>query len=213
MATEGPGGADWDDIYVGDGSDTEPFDRQLLSDALDLPPGRAVDLGCGAGGNAIGLAQRGWEITGVDLAPKAIRSARITADAVHVLARFLVADITTWRPDGLYDLVVSSYALPPRGAARNALLATAVEALAPGGLLIVGEWDAEGATGGNPDLFVALAELTAALADLEIIRAESVIAESHDLADHQPGPGGGCGREESRSWRAVVVVAHRSPKG
>ena len=129
MSSVGPGSADWDDIYLGDGSDTEPFDDQLLADALKLLPGRALDLGCGGGGNAIGLAQRGWNTTGVDSATNAIRSARISAEAAHVEVRFAVADMTSWPPDGLYDLVVCSYSLPPRGRDRQALLATAVQAL------------------------------------------------------------------------------------
>ena len=201
MSTQGPGGADWDDIYVGDGTDTEPFDHQLLADALELPPGRALDLGCGAGGNVIGLARRGWAATGVDSSSKAIRSARISAAAANPPASFLVADMTIWQPDGLYDLVINCFALPPRGNARGTLLVAARKALAPGGLLIVGEWDIEGASGGDPDHFATLAELTAALAGLEIIRSESVHADPH-----HPGPTD----EEDLSWRAVIVAA-RNP--
>ena len=200
MGTEGPGGADWDDVYVGDGTDTEPFDHQLLAEALGLPPGRVLDLGCGAGGNLIGLAQRGWTATGVDSSSRAIRSARIAADNAQVTARFLEGDMLTWRPEGPYDLVVISYSLPPRGSARDALLAMAGRSLAPGGTLIVGEWDATGAVGGDPDHFATLAELTAALADLEVVRAESVDADPR-IAD----------REDVRTgaWRAVRVVARR----
>ncbi len=201
MSTEGPGGANWDDIYIGDGSDTEPFDHLLLAEALKLPPGQALDLGCGAGGNVIGLAKRGWTATGVDSASKAIRSARISASAANAPALFLLADMINWQPDGLYDLVVSSYALPPRGAARNTLLANARKALAPGGLLIVGEWDAEQASGGDPNHFATLGELTAALAGLEIIGKESVQTDPHNS---------GRNGEENRSWGAVVVVARRS---
>ena len=76
MSTEGPGGANWDDIYIGDGSDTEPFDHLLLAEALKLPPGQALDLGCGAGGNVIGLAtagldgnRRGFGVQGHPLRP------------------------------------------------------------------------------------------------------------------------------------------------
>ena len=200
MGSEGPGGADWGDVYLGDGSDTEPFDHQLLAEALDLPPGRVLDLGCGAGGNLIGLARRGWTATGVDSAPTAIRSARITAYNAKVTARFLEVDMMTWRPEGLYNLVIISYSLPPRGPSRDALLSVARRALAPGGLLIVGEWDGEAAVGGDPDHFTTLTELTAALADLEIMRADSV--------DADPGL---LGRKDERTgtWRAVMVVARR----
>ncbi|MFV1960453.1 MAG: class I SAM-dependent methyltransferase, partial [Acidimicrobiia bacterium] len=71
---------DWDDAYVGDGSETTPLDEQLLADVLGLVPGRALDLGCGAGGNAIGLAQRGWQVTGIDISTTAIPRTTRTED-------------------------------------------------------------------------------------------------------------------------------------
>jgi len=200
MGTEGPGGADWDDVYTGDGTDTEPLDHQLLAEALGLPPGRVLDLGCGAGGNLIGLAHRGWNATGVDSSSRAIRSARIAADNAQVTARFMQADMLMWRPESLYDLVIISFSLPPRGPARDTLLSIARRSLAPGGTLIVGEWDAEVAVGGDPDHFATLQELTSALADLEVVQAGSVNA---DPRIH----GGEDVRAEA--WRAVKVVARR----
>lgn len=200
MGTEGPGGADWDDVYLGGGTDTGPLDHQLLAQALALAPGRVLDLGCGAGGNLIGLARRGWTATGVDSSSMAIRSARISADNAQVTVRLVQADMLTWTSQGLYDLVISSYSLPPRGPARDALLSIACRSLAPGGTLTVGEWDADGAAGGDPDHYATLTELTDALVDLEIVRAESV--------DADPGIGG---RADVRTgaWRAVQVVARR----
>ena len=200
MGTEGPGGADWDDVYLGDGSDTEPFDHQLLEEALTLPPGRVLDLGCGAGGNLIGLARLGWAATGVDSSSKAIQSARIGAERAQVTARLLRADMLTWRPEGLYDLVINAYSLPPRGPARDVLVSIARRSLAPGGMLIVGEWDAEGAVGGDPDHFATLAELTAAFVDLVIVRAESLDADPRIPR-----------REDVRTkaWGAVKLVARR----
>lgn len=194
MSTVGPGGADWDEIYAGDGSDTESFDHQMLSNALGLPPGKALDLGCGAGGNAIGLAQRGWITTGVDSSHRAVRSARISAAEARVEATFLQTDMITWKPDGLYDLVVSLFALPPRGPDRDALMSLAKQALAPGGLIVVGEWETIDSYDGR---YVTLSELTDALSDLEIIRAEAVDADP-DMS-----------RGEPISWPAVVVTARR----
>lgn len=200
MGAEGPGGADWDDVYIGDGNDTEPFDHQLLAEVRELPPGRVLDLGCGAGGNLIGLAQRGWTATGVDSSSRAVRSARISAEQAQVTARFIQADMVTWRPEGLYDLVISSYSLPPRGPARDSLLSIARRSLAPGGTLIVGEWDAEAAVGGHPDHFATLAELTSALADLEVVQAGSVTADPRILGGENVRAG---------TWRAVKVVGRR----
>ncbi len=49
----------------------------LVSEAAELPPGRALDLGCGEGRNSLWLAGRGWQVTGVDFAGVALaRAAR-----------------------------------------------------------------------------------------------------------------------------------------
>lgn len=60
-----------------------------------LPPGHALDLGCGTGTNAVYLAQHGWEAVGIDFVPRAIRAARRRARQAGVAerTRFLVADI------------------------------------------------------------------------------------------------------------------------
>ncbi len=196
MSTLGPGGADWDALYVGDGSDTEPFDRLMLADALTLRPGAALDLGCGGGGNLIGLAQRGWVVTGVDSSPKAIRSATISAEQGGLSARFLLVDFTSWKPPGLYDLVISLFALPPRGPARDTVLDLARQALAPGGVLVVGEW--ESIEPGDP--YVTVPELSASMPGLEVIRAELVNADPESNTGH---------RESDRSWPAVLLAARR----
>ncbi|HEY3611941.1 MAG TPA: class I SAM-dependent methyltransferase [Pseudonocardiaceae bacterium] len=53
----------------------------LVEGPLALPPGRALDLGCGSGRHAIYLARNGWEVTGVDLVRDAVESARQKAEA------------------------------------------------------------------------------------------------------------------------------------
>ena len=194
MSTVGPGGADWEEIYIGDGTDTEPFDDLLLADVLDREPGRVLDLGCGGGGNTIELARRGWIATGLDSSPKAISSARISAAKAGVQVRFLLEDMTTWMPDGVYDLVLSLFALPPRGAGRIALLSRCKLALAPGGMLIVGEWES---TDGHQENYVTPAELTQDLSELEILRVESVNADPEPDSRHAG----------LRRWRAVLATA------
>ncbi len=66
------------------------FDRL---EALHLPPGRALDLGCGTGAAAVELARRGWAITGIDIAPGAIDLARRRAAEAGVSVAFEVADL------------------------------------------------------------------------------------------------------------------------
>ena len=57
-------------------------------------PGKALDLGCGTGTNAVTLARHGWRVTGVDFIPKAIQAARARAVRTGVAVDFLVASVT-----------------------------------------------------------------------------------------------------------------------
>lgn len=99
------------------------------------PQGRALDLACGEGRNAIWLAEQGWEVTGVDFSRVAIERARALAGRRGVAVRFLEADVTRWRPErGAFALVVIAYLQLPEDAMAQAL-EHAVAALAPGGEL------------------------------------------------------------------------------
>jgi SAM-dependent methyltransferase len=59
-----------------------------------LPPGRALDLGCGTGTNVVYLARNGWEATGVDVVGRAISQARRKVSAAGVQARLVRGDVT-----------------------------------------------------------------------------------------------------------------------
>lgn len=58
------------------------------------PAGRALDLGCGTGTNAVTLAQHGWGVTAIDFSARALRVARRRAKAAGVSVRFLRRDVT-----------------------------------------------------------------------------------------------------------------------
>ena len=116
-------------------------DEALVETVTDLAPGRALDLGCGRGQNAIWLARQGWTVGGVDISPGAIDESRDVAAAFDVDALFEVQDVTSWRPRYRYDLVLSTFALPAKGAGRSRMLDMAREAVAPGGTIIIRELD------------------------------------------------------------------------
>jgi SAM-dependent methyltransferase len=59
-----------------------------------LPPGSALDLGCGTGTNVVYMARNGWEVTGVDFVRRAIKQARRKARAAGVSPRLIVGDVT-----------------------------------------------------------------------------------------------------------------------
>jgi SAM-dependent methyltransferase len=65
-----------------------------LVEGEGVPPGRALDLGCGAGTNSIYLARLGWEVVGVDFSRLAVRRARSRARRAGVEPRFYRADVT-----------------------------------------------------------------------------------------------------------------------
>ena len=73
------------------------------------PPGNALDLGCGTGTNALTLASNGWQTTGVDYIPKAIRAARRKEKRMGLgdNVNFQVADALAYQPqEGLFDLIL-----------------------------------------------------------------------------------------------------------
>jgi len=67
---------------------------ELLEFIRTHPPGRAIDLGCGSGTNVITLAKAGWQVTGVDFAPRAIRMAKAKTKREHLTADLRVGDVT-----------------------------------------------------------------------------------------------------------------------
>lgn len=75
------------------------FDREEYQ--RERPYGQALDLGCGTGIWSINLAERAWQVTGVDVVPKAIRRARERAKEAGVDARFVEGDVTALRDAGI----------------------------------------------------------------------------------------------------------------
>ncbi len=72
-----------------------------------IKPCRAIDLGCGTGANAIYLAQKGFEVTGVDFAEAAIDKARARALDAEVQVEFIVDDLTNLRHvSGKFDFLL-----------------------------------------------------------------------------------------------------------
>lgn len=67
---------------------------ELVEGTHALPPGRALDLGCGTGTNAIHLARNGWDVVGVDLVGRAIRIARDRARTAGAPVTLLHGDVT-----------------------------------------------------------------------------------------------------------------------
>lgn len=164
----------WDDRYAGHrhvwSGRPNPY---LLTEVTGLAPGRAIDVGCGEGGDAIWLARQGWEVTGADVSPVGLERAAGNADAAgpEIAQRItwrqvdLFAD--AWTPLGSYALVTSQYLhLPPdvRGQSMQRL----GDAVGSGGDLLVtahhpSDLEIPGLRPHMPELFCTAEELGAFL--------------------------------------------------
>ncbi len=105
-----------------------------------LAPGRAVDLGCGEGGDAIWLARQGWTVTGVDISPTAVARARAAATEAGLAAeraRFVAHDLSTWEPEGDVDLVTASFFHSREELPRTQVLRRAAARVVRGGHLAI----------------------------------------------------------------------------
>jgi SAM-dependent methyltransferase len=80
-----------------------------VEDSWERPFGAALDLGCGRGRWSVELAERGWDVTGIDVIPQAVLGARRRAEEAGVVARFIEGSVTALREAGVgagYRLVL-----------------------------------------------------------------------------------------------------------
>jgi SAM-dependent methyltransferase len=147
----------------------------LADEVANLPPGRALDLGCGAGRSAVWLADRGWQVTGVDFSEVALELARRQRPDVD----WVLADVREYEPaPDAFDLVLVLF-VHLQADERRALLARAAGALVPGGTALVLGHDVEnlgtGAPGPTrPEVLYTPDAITRELASLEAVKAERV---------------------------------------
>ncbi len=154
--------------------------RFLVAEAADLLPGRALDLACGAGRNAVWLAERGWTVTGADFSDIALANARGLATERGVDVEWVQADLRDWEPPpGAFDLVAVLYLQLP-AAELQPVLARAADAVAPGGTLVVVGHDLQNLNGGyggpkDPRVLFTAEDVALELPGLQIEKAERVL--------------------------------------
>jgi SAM-dependent methyltransferase len=132
----------WDEFYATEGriwsGNANPL---LVQEVEELPPGTALDLGCGEGGDAIWLARNGWRVTAVDIAAAALRRGADHAREAGVAdaVRWERHDLSRSFPDGEFDLVSAQFLHSPvaQKGERETILRRAASAVAPGGILLV----------------------------------------------------------------------------
>jgi SAM-dependent methyltransferase len=170
----------WDEIYAdGIGFNTRP--AKVLIDAVSgVTPGKALDIGMGQGRNAVFLATKGWDVTGVDLSAEGVKIAARSAAAASVRVNGIVEDIHTYDLGReRWDLIALIY-MEERG-----LMDAIKAALKPGGRVVI-EYFHEDSNDyfPHPIKGFATGELERIFAGYQILRSEII----EDVADFGERP-------------------------
>jgi len=158
--------------------------RFLVREVEGLPPGRALDLACGEGQNAIWLASQGWRVLGVDYSDVAVEKARGRAQRDGVEVDFVCADLVTFEPEQTaYDLVLVLYLHIPAHE-RRGVLGKAAASVAPNGTFLLIGHDTTNLTEGvggpqDPDILATPEEIASELPGLEIDKATTFLRDVH----------------------------------
>jgi SAM-dependent methyltransferase len=203
----------WDERYAAADLVWSATPNQFVAAELaDLPPGRALDLACGEGRNALWLAERGWHVTAVDFSQVALDKGQALAarrpHAEDLQVDWVHADALTYEGPAPYDLVLLAY-LQLTADERQTAVRRAFCALREGGTFFLVAHDSTNLTEGtggptDPSVLFTAEEV---LADLdgerfEVQRAERVarLVPSQDATHHHSG-------EETRTaYDALVRV-------
>jgi SAM-dependent methyltransferase len=171
----------WDERYRQTDWVWSTTPNQFVAQVLaDMPPGRALDLACGEGRNALWLAEKGWRATAVDFSSVAVAKGRAAAESRGLDVTWIAADLLDYEPErGAYDAVLIAYLhLPPDDMRR--VLGKARDALADGGTLLVVGHDVTNLTEGtggpqDPAILYTPDVIVEAVTPLSIERAERVL--------------------------------------
>ena len=153
--------------------------RLFAAEVEGIEPGRALDVACGEGRNAVWLAELGWQVTGIDFSDVALGKAAELARARGVEVEWVAGDVLVHEPaPGAFDLVAVLYLQLPHDELARALR-RAARTVAPGGALIVLGHDTRNLTDGyggprDPSVLFTPADVVASLDDLVVERAETV---------------------------------------
>lgn len=180
--------ADWDIRYDTDELVWTGEPNRFLPPEVDgLEPGRALDLACGEGRNAVWLATQGWMVTGVDFSSVGLaKAARLAADN-DVVGVWIEGDATTWTPTDAFDLVIVLYLQLPADQ-RRAALRTAIAALDVGGTFLLVAHDLLNLTEGHggpqdPNVLTTAEDVLDDITAAELALGIELVTERADRVD------------------------------
>src|SRR6185312_11253449 len=78
-----------------------PGELSALIEGNGLAAGRALDIGCGTGTQAVYMARSGWEVTAIDAVPRPLAQARARADTAGVSVDWILGDVARLHRLGL----------------------------------------------------------------------------------------------------------------
>lgn len=111
----------------------------LLLEVGGLAPGSALDVGCGEGGDAVWLAERGWRVTGLDVSRVALARAQAISRARNVDVEWVCSALVDLEPPAVgYDLVSVHYPALHHAPGDDAIHALLTAVGQGGTLLVVG---------------------------------------------------------------------------
>jgi 2-polyprenyl-3-methyl-5-hydroxy-6-metoxy-1,4-benzoquinol methylase len=178
MSTDSP--EFWNETWADIEASGSGSDEILAEQVQGLAPGRALELACGLGGNAVWLAKAGWTVTATDYSAVAIEKARKLAVEQGVGVEFIVADATSYQPQRQYDLIMCFYIqlFPTQ---RSSMLANVSKMLTPGGTLIFVSHDKTGSPSGwSEEDLASLTTPEEIVADLPELQIEHAAVLRHD---------------------------------
>jgi thioredoxin reductase/SAM-dependent methyltransferase len=185
--------ADWDRRYAGRQMWSGKPNGSLVDEISALASGRVLDVGAGEGGDALWLAEHGWNVTANDISQLALQRLETEADRRGLAIRIQRADVNDQDPfgDEAFDLVTAMYASIPRtpdGRGVDNILG----AVAPGGLLLVVSHDIAPMRSSidtrmhsrafDPDAYLRTDDFAAALNELR-----EWLVELHEARPRPPG--------------------------
>jgi SAM-dependent methyltransferase len=163
----------------------------LVREVGTLPPGTALDLGCGEGADAVWLAQRGWRVVAVDISGVALARAAAHAAGAGVADRieWQQRDLATSFPAGTFDLVSAQFLHSWGDLPREKILHTAAASVAPGGVLLIeGHSDAGPFEHDHGDVHFPTPDEV--VADLQLADGEWEVLLAAEHPRDQTGPDG-----------------------